>query len=297
MQESLDEAAAAILANPAYSRAVAVHIDAMIDAYSDQPRLNKYMSDAKRWLVSALALHLHITRDAGKVDDGLTMKRLQALCAHVKHASPKMVRDYIKALLAEGFLREVKIRGDRRFKRMEPTERMIAEARSHATCNLKPVDALSPEIEATRWLENDPEFVFALRRAMARYFFASGNPITQAPEIGFFIEKDSGYMILLTLLQAAQTGNEFPVAAVVSLPFQRLARRYGVSRVHVGKIFKGAQERALVELLADGGQLIRPTERLLAAFQNWIAAQFHIYSTFAKAAVFERQNAIRMAPS
>jgi hypothetical protein len=254
--------------------------------YRRRPTLYRYVNEARRYFVNSLAFHLHITRNQADDSDGLTFQRLRGLCASAGLASPGMVHLYLQTLRANGFLVVVDT-GDRRYRRLEPTEKMISHVRDHTRAHLAPVDVLYPELGALAQVDAEPEFVFALRRATGRAFFEKGNPVFGHPEVNYFAKKVSGHMVLLELIEAVTDPDLRPRSRAVKIDLVALGEHCGVSRVHVAKIMAGAAERGLVVIGGPGGSAIRPTDLLIQKFLEWAAMQFAFFTDCAIGAMKE----------
>jgi hypothetical protein len=287
MRYDLRDRAAEILAHPRFLQALLTYRVAVRENYRRRPTLYRYVSEARRYFVNSLAFHLHITRDRSDDSDGLTFQRLRALCTSAGLASPGMVHLYLQTLRANGFLVVVDT-GDRRFRRLEPTEKMINHVRDHSRAHLAPVDVLFPELNAVAQVDADVEFVFALRRATGRAFFEKGNPIFGHPEVNYFAKKVSGHMVLLELIEAVTGPDLMPQSRATKVDLVALGEHCGVSRVHVTKIIAGAATGGLVIVEGPGGSAIRPTDLLIQKFLEWAAMQFAFFTDSAIDAMKER---------
>jgi hypothetical protein len=295
MQADRDVRIREIIGHARFPEALRAYRSATQDAYRSRPSLHRYVSGSRRFLVHTLAFYLHIARDRRIDTDGLTLKRLRAYCAAAGLASPGMAHLYLQMLRAHRMIAVVEAR-DRRFRRFEPTEKMIGQVRDHTRADLAPVDALFPELGALAEVDADPEFPIALRRIMGKELFERGNFGRERPEIDYFAEKASGLIVLLDLMDAAAGAGALPQSRAVRIDFDRCSEGCGVSRVHVAKIFGGAQKRGLVVLEGPGGSAIRPTPLLIDKFLEWSASQFLFFADCAGEAV-ARRAAARRAPA
>jgi hypothetical protein len=284
-----------IIGHSRFPEALRVYRSATKDAYRMRPGLHRYVSGSRRFLVHTLAFYLHIARDRRIDTDGLTLKRLRAHCAAAGLASPGMAHLYLQMLRAHRMIVVVEA-NDKRFRRFEPTEKMIGQVRDHTRAQLAPVDVLFPELGALAEVDSDPEFVIALRRIMGKVFFERGNPIRGHHEINYFAEKASGHLVLLDLMDAATGAGRLPQPRAVRIDFDRCSEGCGVSRVHVAKIFAGAERRGLVVIEGPGGSAIRPTPLLIEKFLEWMATQFSFYADCAGEAMAKRAAARRARP-
>jgi hypothetical protein len=284
-----------IIGHGHFPKALKTYRLAMKEAYRMRPGLHRYVNGSRRFLVHTLAFYLHITRDRGNDTDGLTLKRLRAHCAAAGLASPGMAHLYLQMLRAHRMIAIVEA-SDRRFRRFEPTEKMIGQVRDHTRAHLAPVEVLFPDLGALAQLDDDPEFVFTLRRVMGRTFFEHGNPIRGFHEINYFAEKASGHMVLLDLMDLATGIGRLPQPRPAKIDFDACSEGCGVSRVHVAKIFAGAESRGLVTIEGPGGSAIRPTPLLIEKYLEWMATQFLFFAdcaveTMAKRAAARRRTA------
>jgi hypothetical protein len=182
---------------------------------------------------------------------------------------------------------------DRRFRRFEPTEKMVNQVREQTRANLAPVDLLFPGIGALANFDRDPEFVFAVRRAMGSVFFQIGNPIRRFRSVNYFADKASGHMLLLELMDAAAGDDPLPVSRMVKTDLKAWAVRFAVSRMHVWKVFTGAARLGLLTIEGPGCAGIRPHDVLIKSYLEWAATQFLFFADCAVAAVAERDTAAR----
>ena len=62
-----------------------------------------------------------------------------------------------------------------------------------------------------------------------------------APELRVFAERNGGLMILFSLVIAADLDDTMPPTRPVRVSISELARRFSVSRVHVGRLLRDAE--------------------------------------------------------
>lgn len=296
MQHDQSERIAEIIGHARFPEALRVYRSATKEAYRIRPGLHRYISGSRRFLVHTLAFYLHITRDRGDDTHGLTLKRLRSHCAVAGLASPGMAHLYLQMLRARRMIVVVET-SDKRFRRFEPTEKMIGQVRDHTRANLAPVEILFPDLGALAELDADPQFVFALRRVMGKALFERGVPVRGNHEINYFAEKASGHMVLLDLIHAATGAGQLPQPRAVKIDFDACSEGCGVSRVHVAKIFNGAQRRGLVVIEGPGGSAIRPTPLLIEKYLEWIATQFVLFADCATQAMAKRAAARNATPA
>jgi hypothetical protein len=290
MQDDRPDQVSGVIGSPLFPLALRVYRTAMSEAFRCRPGLHRYVSGSRRFFLHSLAFHLHITRNLRDDTNGLTLKNLRAACAEGRVASPGMAHLYLQMLHARRMLVEVAT-SDRRFRRFEPTEKMINQVREQTRANLAPVDVLFPEIGALTSLNCDPEFLFAVRRAMGEVFFQQGNPIRRYRSVNYFADKASGHMLLLELMEAAAAGDPLPVSRTVKIDLEACAVRCAVSRMHISKVFAGAARLGLLSTFGPGGGAIRPSEALIGSYLEWAATQFLFFRSCALTGAAERAEA------
>src|SRR5262249_9759141 len=84
----------------------------------------------------------------------------------------------------------------------------------------------------------------------------------------------AGIPVIVTLLQAAMAAGDGPHATV---PYADVGDRFGVSRTHVRKLLRSAEELGLVKLQARGGHRVEILPRMWSAWDRGMAAgmSFH----------------------
>jgi hypothetical protein len=285
--ENTLEQARSLIRRPSFPLALRVYRAAMVEAFKSHPSLHQYVSGSQRFYLHSLAFHLHITRDRREDSSGLTLKTLRAACAEAGLASPGMAQLYLQMLYRNRLLTTAPTL-DRRFRRFEPTAKMIAQVKEQTRANLAPVDALFPEIGAIAKFDSDPGYVFAVRRAMGSIMFQQGNPIRRFRSVNYFADKASGHMLLLELMEGAAGDDPLPISRPVKLDFGACAFRCAVSRMHVSKVFAGAARLGLISSFGSGGGGICPSEGLIGSYLDWAATQFQFFAWCAVNAVAER---------
>ncbi len=287
MQDDYSDRISEITQREDFPAALRVHYAAMRDAYRKRPGLHRYISGSRRLLVHTLAFYLHVARDPRKDTDGLTLKRLRAHCAAVGLASPGMAHLYLQMLRAHRMVKGAEV-SDKRFRRLEPTEKMIGQVRDQTRAYLAPVDRLFPGLGALAEVDADVEFTFAIRRVMGKAQFERGGLVHADGAIEHFTDKASGHLVLLDLMEAATGADGLPQSRPVKIDFDACGAGCGVSRVHVAKTFAGAEAQGLVVLEGPGGSAIRPTPLLIDKFLGWTATQFLFFADCAAEAKAKR---------
>jgi hypothetical protein len=118
--------------------------------------------------------------------------------------------------------------------------------------------------------------VRGLTIAMGDRFWAGFRFLTHAPGLGLFGERNTGMLIVSTLVSVGEPDDTVPPRRPVQVSVSSLARRFAVSRPHVLKLLRdGAEEGLLTRSDADGRIAILPP--LADAAQNIFATMFLFY--------------------
>jgi hypothetical protein len=128
----------------------------------------------------------------------------------------------------------------------------------------------------------------ALMRIMAERYRAGVRPMKLAPELSSFTDRNSGLMILFSLMMAGEPDDTVPPTRPVHIAVSELARRFSVSRVQVLRLFRDAAAEGLIERTESArGPAIRLLPPLSIFITRLLAALFLFYAYCASAAMTE----------
>lgn len=268
----ITEEAARFRAHPAFQEAVRVSAEALLSMYEGQPMLNKLVSEEARWMIGGFAMYLHFMRDPADPTSGATLARLQALSTAHGLASAGRVAALVGLMRVGGHLIQKTTAADRRVKRLEPSEVMLAYARPWLAAHLQAIALLGPNTDFSRRIDTDPEFIQRFYREAGTRFLSGGRVIEATPDIRLFMGRDAGYMILLQLWLSDPSG-AIPPRGAVTLPYQQAGRSFGLSRSHVRKLMEAAAAKGFVRLHAEGGRAIEVLPPLVDLFETSLSLQ------------------------
>ncbi|WP_341989461.1 hypothetical protein [Azorhizobium sp. AG788] len=282
----------------AFQPALRRYAMSMLRMYRGTPVLNKIINEQGRFLISSLALQLHLHRDPAVPGDGLTLSRLRELCAEHKVASTGRVTAFLALMRFAGFLAPAAGIADRRAKVLVPTARMMGHVRLFTVIQMQALDALDPGADHGQRLDRDPEFLEAFHRAAGGYFLRGCRLPDAFPELEVFTAADAGYMVLMTLFLQLPTEGGRAVPAVVDLPHGPAASRFGVSRSHMANLMRAAQAKGFLTAQGSGGRGLQIDASLITLVERWFAAQMALMAQSAKEAIEDaaRENAADAAP-
>lgn len=205
-----------------------------IKLYRGNRLFNTLLNDRGRSAISLLSLYLHRQWRADDPRSGLTVSRLKSLCADQNIGSPGRIEAIVMLMRVFGMLKPASGAADRRVRRLEPTERLVAMLHERWFGVLAAMALVMPEAHSIRAAFADDVFEGAIIRQFGAHFL-DGNRIIDDPDARSLIgDRNAGLMIVFSLA-AAGGPDDFPPREPVTISISALARHFGVSRGHVRK--------------------------------------------------------------
>ncbi|UOY72747.1 MarR family transcriptional regulator [Enterobacter ludwigii] len=203
--------------NPRFSEAILEHYTINDTIYKKQPLFYKTMLQESRFNIILSMCCFIFGNQAESVSE------IKELCSRYKIASPNSVIAIITILRTTGRISTWRCTEDRRKTRIAPTEKGLNELKRYMSGAFLPVSILYPAFNIdVNLLDNDVLRNNFFRRA-AEYLFRGLTFRKVLPEVGLFIDKDGGRMIMLYLyLQAIK--NKSAHGATIEYSASTLAR-------------------------------------------------------------------------
>jgi DNA-binding MarR family transcriptional regulator len=251
--------------NPRFSEAIKEHYAINDAIYKKQPLFYKTMLQESRFNIVLAMCCFVFGNQASSVSE------IKELCTRYKIASPNSVIAIITLLRTTSRIKTWRNSDDRRKTLIEPTQKGLDELKRYMSGAFLPVSILYPDYNINiDLLDNSTQRHSFFRRA-AEYLFCGVTFKKILPEVGLFIEKDGGRMIMLYLyLQAMKNKNAH--GALIEYSASVLAKEFFVSRIHVNRIIKSAQEAGYLKEREDGLITIYP--RFIDLVENYTALYF-----------------------
>ena len=241
---------AALRALPGFDRACRLACLSGIELYEGNRLINLLLGDRGRSAISFFCLYLHSQRDPRDRRTGLTVTRLKAVCADQNVASPGRIEAFAVLMRVLGFLQQVRGDTDRRVRQLMPTERLYKAHRDRWFALLAVMSDVIPEAVRIRDEFRDEAFERAFLRRSGDRFLAGFRPLADRQARALFGDRNAGLMVAFSLMTAGGS-RDFPPRQPVTLSISKLARQFGVSRVHVRKLLRDA---------AQAGYIARPDD-------------------------------------
>lgn len=280
-------AIAALQKQPGFETACREFTRGVIDLYQGNRLLNTLVSDRGRLLIGNLALYLHSGFDADDPRSGLTISRLKALCAEQGICSGGRAEAIVAVMRLFGYLEAAPGAQDRRVRRLVPTERMIESYRKRWKVALAAIEHVLPEVRAAHDAMARDEFTSAMVCQFAEHFIGGVRLLNHSTDLMLFAERNAGFLVMFSLLQGGGPDDAFASRQPLTVSISALARRFGVSRVHVRKLLSDAAAQGFIARPegSEGPVILLP--KLVTAAQNFLATAFLFVAYCARAALDE----------
>jgi len=279
-------AAAALCEHPNFAEAMRAVLTENVRLYRGNRVLNYVGYDRGRLVVAMLAFYLHASRRPDDPTSGLTAQSLKSLCVEQEVCSPGRARAMLSLMRLFGYVASAP-EGDRRFKLLVPTELLMASLRQRWGAMFAAMAPVLPEGAAAGEALTRDDFLGALVRSGMDQYRSGVRLLRFAPELRLFAERNAGLMILFSLVIAAEPGDTMPPIRPVRVSISELARRFSVSRVHVGRLLRDAEAAGLIERTASAPDAITLLPPLSRALRHATALMFLFFAHCARAAMAE----------
>jgi DNA-binding IclR family transcriptional regulator len=232
-----------VAAHPRFSDSVRTLAANMQAAAADDRALDGVFKDAGRYLAAMWAIYLHVS-------GGLTLPRLKAICAQTGFLSPGRARALLAYMRYLGYVELLPVGKRGEPARYRPTPRFIESWRAHLRAALEAAQVIEPGARVVLDVFDRTEVFEAFARLQCEGLLeAAREGDRTAPVLEAFVNRHAGHQIVSAMIVAAPV---FPPAEPIKLSLAATARRYGVSRNHVRRMFAEAEQRGMLTLDKDG---------------------------------------------
>lgn len=260
---------AEILASPNFKAARNTMCDGYMALFEYDATLNKILAEHSRYAIIMFAICLAAQQRDDDPSSWLTLGRLQDVVGQFQIASPGRVEALVARLIDTGWLKKRPAPDDGRKRILVPTQPLLSHdmgmirAQARACLLIGQGEALQRaancdvEFERANAIVNVAAFVEAMTMTFAHQEM-----------LQYFLMRDSGYMILLSLETSARRS---PSGTISTIPYQNISRRFGVSRAHVHNVVNDAHEARLLRVLSPGRSEVELLPRLYELFDKLTA--------------------------
>jgi hypothetical protein len=229
--------------------------------------LNRLINDRARLVFGMMALDLHFTGQPSG-EKGFMVTQAQDICVSHGICSAGRATAMIALMRFAGYL-EVRPSQDRRMRLYGITDKLTATHHGRWRHVFAALAMVLPEGQAALTALAREQFTPIYAHLLAKDFLAGLRVMHgSAPELGLFAERNCGLVILFNLIADGADETDVPVS------ISGVAQRFGVSRAHVTKLLRDAEEAGFVSLSGSGPYRLVFTPRLLEAAQVFFATVF-----------------------
>ena len=215
---------------------------------------------------------------------GITLGAIHDLVRELGLASPGRATAMLVSLRVMGYVTPDPIQPDRRSRRYIPTA--LTRAAVGKSFRYRGLAFALIEPEAMRIAER-----FDNAAVFKAYVLQLGEGISDVLKRGnssgtldHFGRANAGLGILFYLSIAIETGDVFPPRRPIPVSINALATEFKVSRAHVRKLLRGAEEKGLITRDADAST-VTLSEQMRESIIEYQAANFFAYASCACAAL------------
>ncbi len=225
----------------------------MLDAAAADRRLDGIFKDVGRYTAVVWANHLQGTGE-------LTLPRLKAACVASGFASSSRTRDLLTYLLHLECIEPVAPAQGAEPARYALTDAFRASWRRYYRAALQAACILEPAVRPVLDRLDEPQvFNILARLHSAALLSVSPEIVQQDPYVRIFLHRRAGAQIICALLTAEAA--ERPSLGPIPISLAGLARRFGVSRIHLKRMFDEAEAVGFVSWAAPGALQLEASAR------------------------------------
>ncbi len=268
------DAIAALSGQPHFAQAMRTTAAGLASMYHGRHLLNWLMDDRGRMLLGYLAIYLHATRDPRDPSSGLTPTRIKALCTEFDVCSPGRAGAMLSLMRFSGYLMPDIDIADRRQRRLIATDKLYALLRLRLKLHYTAMAPLFGDGPAMLAAVDDKIVDGALVGAMVKRYREGFRLVAAAPELGLFGERNGGMLILASLIAAGSDDDTVPPSRPLPISIAALARRFAVSRPHVLKLIREAEEQGFLERPGPDLRVVVLKPALMEATRRFFATSY-----------------------
>jgi hypothetical protein len=232
-------AVACMIAQPGFPDACRLVLKYALERTGRNVLMTRVTKDISRLVYGYIVLYL----DAR---GGITLTAIQDLCQEVGIAGRGRARMLLFHLRAIDYIRPTPKGSDRRVQHYLPSPDMQASLRDAVSDELRAFSPVEPAAAHAADRLVEPEFFKA-------YMLRLGQAVTRALKIrpvrllSHFSERNAGLIILWDILASAEEGDVYPPRGRLQMSVSGLADKYEVSRSHVFRLLRDAEQLGLLK--------------------------------------------------
>lgn len=219
---------------------------AVIEMHQGRGLINWILNDRARALFGHTLVYLHATTRPDDPRSGLSAVRVREFAVETGLCSSGRAAAMLALMRGAGYLAPAPGTADRRFRRLEPTEKLLAIQRTRLRRQFEAMAIFMPQARAVLPLFGRTDFELALARTLGLQFTAGTRMLSHAPDLAPFTERSAGMVVLFSLMLATEANGAFVPDTSVSTSISGLSANFRVSRAQVRRVFREAEELGLL---------------------------------------------------
>ncbi len=275
------QAAHEVMAHPGFANAARSLAENTLRWSDEDHALCALFRDAGHYVAAMSTLYLH---EAG----GLELSQLKQICAATGYASPGRARTLLQFLQHIGFVQRLQ---DYLPHRYIPTPVFKTSWGHHLQGAVAAAALLDHRLDVIAERLDVPAIFSAFVRVQARRLQALAGTTGDIPPFErIFMQRYAGLQIIALIVAASEPGRLLDQEAF-HVPYRVLAARFGVSHMHLRRLFADAEAAGLLHCPAKGTYVIDTSMRETIAF--FYAVQLAELATSALLTLEEISSAIK----
>ncbi|MGE6784692.1 hypothetical protein ACQKGL_19450 [Ensifer adhaerens] len=246
----------------------------LMAAYDMFPRIARLVASHQKWTLSQAVYALHLEREPGNPETGITTARLLKFIHETGGASRNTAAAFIAELVTYKLLRDAEGgRARKKIRPLEPTEVSEGAMLRWFMCQMGTLDRFDGRCRVAR-VEADRS-IFERAQPIGARLLLSDRRWTEPPEgVAAFVWTECGGLLLDDLMARPKSLEPVDGKVWLEANLSDLATHYMISNTHIRRIFTRAQDLGLLGR-ADQGQrgLFWLSERLIEEYCHWQAVK------------------------
>ncbi|MEW9309976.1 hypothetical protein [Labrys neptuniae] len=235
------------------------------------------ITDETRHILSAFILSRQLANNSENSPIGAKGPDIVALCGTLGVGGRNQIGALLRRLRKNGYLSQVKDRKDGR------TRRIIANPLVLTICRqiieLYSVELLRlghASLSDISKIRTSDLYIGYIAEHLSNYFEERGPLSNLLPGIKLFVNRQTGYEILLQLLVSSNTSKSSHKKNI-HFNFGVIAERFSVSRTHVRRLIRDADDNGYLNLLISGGQAVEVSDKLIEETNFFLCLQLALF--------------------
>ena len=266
-----------LVSHPNFHKARAIYSETIYKMHKGAPIARFLVNETARALISNICIYVDSYFDIEDVRSGLTICKVQNICAERGVASRGRVFAFVKMLEFSGYL-ESSAAVDKRYKFLRPTLKLRSYRSELMGGIYAAIDEIMPKRDYAR-LGADPDIDLRVMRIAGHDYFRGILLLDRHKDILMFADRDGGYQLLLELFREAKLfGKPHEFCQHIKASLLNLSIKLRLSRSHMRKLLNDAASTGLVTINNRPTYKLTLNSLLVEAFDEHVALLLTYYA-------------------